>query len=198
MDWDIQSRQEGNVTAYGGPLADAYNNDAMEDPLAYLDAYDSSYEEEPMEYSLYMQNEEEAYDDLRNASLDMPKPEAETEEDLYGQESDAPEYPDATEDPEIPKGVDEKYNWPTNGMAGLTADEYWNPEMTGLKDNEPSSTMHNQMTSAEVTEWLQEPSDQVVFDRYDRTNREDNRKRQKLRRMELRRNYWTGNLGPDF
>ena len=41
--------------------------------------------------------------------------------------------------------------------------------------------MRDQMTSAEVIEWLQEPSDQVVFDRYDRPDREDNKKRQKLR-----------------
>ena len=155
-----------SVTAYGEPLADAYNNDAMEDPLAYLDAYDSSYEEEPAEYSLYTQNEEEAYDDLRNASPNMPKPEAKAEEDLYGQESDVPEYPDAAKEPKMTGGVDEEYDWPTTGMASLAADEYWNPKMTGLEDNEPSSTMHNQMTLAEVTKWLQGPSDQVMFDRY--------------------------------
>ena len=154
------------------------------------DAYDSSYEEEPAEH--YVQNEEGAYD----VSRDMP--EAEAEENLYGQESYAPEYPDATEYPEIPERSDNEYDWPTNGMASLTAEEYWNPEMTGLEDNKPSSTMHDQMTLAEVTEWLQEPSDQVVFDWYDRPDREDNKKQQRLRRMELRRNYWTGDLGPDF
>ena len=170
----------------------------MNDPLVYLDAYDSNYEEEPTEYSLHMQDEEEVYDDLRNASSNMPKPEAKAEEDPHGYKPDAPEYPDATEDPKMTEGMNEEYDWPTNGMAGPTAKEYWNPEMTGLEDNEPSSTMHDQMTSAEVTKWLQEPSDQVMFDRYDRPDREDNKKRQRLRRMELRRNYWTGDLGPDF
>ena len=171
------------------PIADDCRND---DPLAYLDAYDSSYEEEAAEYPQYMQNEEALYNDPRSASPEMPEPEAEAEENPYGQD------PDATKNPKIPKGVDEEYNWPTNGMAGPIAEEYWNPEMTGLEDNEPSSTMHNQMTSAEVTEWLQEPSDQVMFDRYDRPDREDNKKRQRLRLLELRRNYWTRDLGPDF
>ena len=145
-----------------------------------------------------MQDKEELYNNPRDTSPDMPEPEAEAEEDLYGQESDVPEYPNATENPEIPERVDEEYNWPTNGMAGLTAEEYWNPEMTGLEDNEPSSMMHDQMTSAEVTEWLQEPSDQVVFDWYDRPDREDNKKWQRLRQLELWRNYWTGDLGLDF
>ena len=124
MDWDVQSRQEGNVTAYGEPLADAYNNDAMEDPLAYLDAYDSNYEEESAEHPQYLQDEEELYNNPRDANPDMPEPEAKAKEDLYGQESDASEYPDATENPEIPKRVDEEYDWPTNGMAGPTAEEY--------------------------------------------------------------------------
>ena len=97
----------------------------------------------------------------------MPKPKAEAEEDPYSQESDAPEYPDATEYTEMPEDKTRDHNWPTTGMAGPTAKEYWNPEMTRLEDNEPSSTMHDQMTSAEVTEWLQEPSGQVVFDQYD-------------------------------
>ena len=82
-------------------------------------------------------------------------------------------------------------------MAGPTAEEYWNPKMTGLEDNEPSSMMHDQMTSAEVSEWLQEPSDQVVFDWYDQPNQEDNKKWQRLLHLELRRNYWTEDLGPD-
>ena len=82
----------------------------------------------------------------------MPEPEAEAEEDLYGYKSDAPKHPDTTENPKMPEGVDEEYDWPTNRMAGPIAEEYWNPEMTGLEDNEPSSTMHDQMTSAEVTE----------------------------------------------
>ena len=142
--------------------------------------------------------QENLYNDLRNASPDMPEPEAEAKEDLYGQESDAPKYPDMTENPEMPEGVDEEYDWPTTGTAGLIAEEYWNSEMTGLENNKPSSMMHDQMTSTEVAEWLQEPSDQVVFDRYDRPDREDNRKRQRLRRLELRRNYWTRDLGPDF
>ena len=180
------------VTAYGTPLADAYNNDAMNDPLAYLDAYDSSYEEEPTEYPQNMRDEEELYNDPRNASPDMPEPEAEAEEDLYGQESDV------TENPEIPEKVDEEYDWPTNGMAGPAAEEYWNPEMTGLEDNEPSSTLHDQMTTEEVYEWLYEPSEQVVIDWYDRPDREDNKKRQRLCRLELWRNYWIGDLGPGF
>ena len=104
----------------------------MEDPLAYLDAYDSSYEEELAEYPQYTQDEEELYNDPRDASPDMPEPEAETEEDPYSYESDAPEHPDTTEDPEMPKGGDEEYSWPTTGMAGLIADEYWNPKMTRL------------------------------------------------------------------
>ena len=170
----------------------------MEDPLAYLDTYDSSYEEELTEYPQYMQDEEELYDDLRDVSPDMPEPKAEAEEDPYSQESDAPEYPDATEYPEIPERSDNKYDWPTTGMASPIAKEYWNPKMTGLEDNEPSSMMHDQMTLAEVTKWLQEPSDQVVFDWYDRPNREDNKKWQRLLRLELWRNYWTGDLGPDF
>ena len=141
MDWDVQSRQEGNVTAYETPLADAYDSDAMNDPLVYLDAYNSNYEEEPVEYSLHTQDEEEAYDDLRNASSDMPEPEAEAEEDPYGYEPDAPKYPDATEDPEMTEGMNEEYDWP---------------------------------------------------------DQEDNKKRQRLRQMELQRNYWTRDLGPDF
>ena len=126
----------------------------------------------------------------------MPKPEA--EEDLYSYESDVPKHPNATEDPEMPEGGDEEHNWPTTGMASPIAEEYWNPKMTRLEDNESSSMMCDQMTSAKVTEWLQEPSDQVVFDRYNWPDREDNKKRQKLHRLELRRNYWTGDLGPDF
>ena len=125
-------------------------------------------------------------------------PEAEAKEDPYDHDSDVPKYPDVTEDPEIPKSEDNEYNWPTNGMAGPVAKEYWNPKMTRLEDNEPSSTLHNQMTLEEVHEWLQEPSDQVVFDRYDWPNQEDNKKWQRLCRLELQRNYWTGDLGPDF
>ena len=186
------------VTADTMPIADVYKDDTKEDPLAYLNAYDSSYEEESAEYPQYMQDEEGLFDDRWNTNPDMTEPEPEAEEDLYGYESNAPKYPDVTEEPEMTEGVDEEYDWPTTRMAGLAADKYWNPKMTGLEDNEPSSTMHDQMTSAEVTEWLQEPSDQVVFDRYDRPDREDNKKWQRLRRLELRRNYWTGDLGPDF
>ena len=80
----------------------------MNDPLVYLDAYDSNYEEEPAEYSLHTQDEEEAYDDLRNASLNMPKPKAKAEEDLHGYEPDAPEYPDVTEDPKMTEGMNEE------------------------------------------------------------------------------------------
>ena len=94
----------------------------------------------------------------------------EAEEDLLSYESNTPEYTDMAEYPEIPKVYIESYGWPTNGMARLTAKEYWNPEMTGLEDNDPSSTLHGQMTSEEVHKWLQEPSDQIVFDRYDRAN----------------------------
>ena len=198
LDWDIQSRQESNVTAYETPLADAYDDDAMEDPLAYLNAYDSSYEEESVEYPQYMQNKEELYNGPKDTSPEMPEPEAEAEEDPYGQESDVPEYPNTTKYTEMPEDRIEDYDWPTTGMAGLTAEEYWNPEITRLEDNEPSSMMRDQMTLAEVTEWLQEPSDQVMFDRYDRPDREDNKKRQRLLLMELRSNYWTGDLGPDF
>ena len=184
------------VTAYRTPLTDAYNDDTMEDPLAYLDAYGSSYEEESTESPQYMQDEEELYNGLRDASSDMPEPEA--EEDPYGQESDVPEYPDMIKYTEMSEDKTEDYDWPTTRMAGPTAEEYWNPEMTRLEDNEPSSTMHDQMTSAEVTEWLQEPSDQVVFDWYDRPDREDNKKRQRLLLMELWRDYGIGDLGPDF
>ena len=159
-----------NVTADTMPIADAYEDDTRDNPLAYLDAYDSSYEEEPTGYSQHSQDEEELYDNQWNASPDMPEPEAEAEEDLYSYDSDTPEHPDTTENPEMPERGDNKYDWPTTGMAGPTAKEYWNPEMTGLEDNKPSSTMHDQMTLAEVTEWLQEPSDQVVFERYDRPN----------------------------
>ena len=101
------------VTAYEMPLADAYDNDAMEDPLAYLDAYDSSYEEESVEYPQYTQNKEELYNDPKDASPEMPEPEAEAEEDPYGQESDAPEYPNATEYTEMPEDRIEDYDWPT-------------------------------------------------------------------------------------
>ena len=156
----------------------------MEDPLVYLDTYDSSYEEESAEYPQYMQSEEKLYNNLKDASPDMPEPEAKAEEDPYGQESDAPEYPDVTEYTEMPEDKTRDHDWPTTGMAGPTAKEYWNPEMTGFEDNKPSSTMHDQMTLAEVTEWLQEPSDQVVFERYDRPNREDNKKWQRLCQLE--------------
>ena len=110
-----------SVTAYGAPFADAYNNDAMEDPLAYLNAYDSSYKEESAEYSQNTQDEEELPDNPWDTSRDMPEPEA--EEDTCGYESDAPEHPDATENPEMPEGGDEEYNWPTTGMAGPIAKE---------------------------------------------------------------------------
>ena len=75
-----------------------------------------------------------------------------------------------TENPEIPEDEDDEYDWPTTRMAGLIANKYWNLKMTGLEDNEPSSMLHDQMTSEEVYEWLQEPSDQVMFDRYDWPN----------------------------
>ena len=122
----------------------------------------------------------------------------EGEEDLPGYKPDAPEYTDTTEDPEMSEHHEELHGWPTTRMARPIAEEYWNPEMNGLEDNDHSSTLHDQMTSEEVYEWLQEPSDQVVFDRYDRPNREDNRKRQRLLQMRLRENHWTGDLGPDF
>ena len=126
----------------------------------------------------------------------MPK--AKAKEDPYDHEPDVPKYPDTTKDTKIPEDEEEEYSWPTTRMASPIADEYWNPKMTRLEDNEPSSTMHDQMTSEEVYKWLQEPSDQVMFDWYDRPDREDNKKRQKLCRLELQRNYWTGDLGPDF
>ena len=121
---------------------------------------------------------------------EMPK--AEAKEDLYNYD------PDVTEDPEIPEIEDEQYDQPTTRMASLIANKYQNPKMTRLEDNEPSSMMHNQMTSEEVYKWLQEPSDQVMFDWYDWPNQEDNKKQQRLHRLELWRNYWTGDLGPDF
>ena len=92
---------------------------------------------------------------------EMPKPK--TEEDPHSNEANAPKYPDATEEPEIPESYNESYEWPTTGMAGPIAEEHWNSEMTGLENNDPSSTLHDQMTSEEVYEWLQEPSDQVVW-----------------------------------
>ena len=138
----------------------------MDNPLAYLDAYDSSYKEESAEYPQHTQDEEELSNDPWDASRDMPEPEA--EEDPYGDKSDVHEYPDMTENSKMPGRDDEEYDWPTIGMAGPTAKGYWNPEMTGLEDSKHSSTMHNQMTLEEVVEWLQEPSDQVVFDWYDR------------------------------
>ena len=69
--------------------------------------------------------------------------ETEAKEDLHDHNSNTPEYPDATKYPEIPKNKDKQYDWPTTRMAGLTAKEYWNPEMTRLEDNEPSSMLHN-------------------------------------------------------
>ena len=159
----------------------------------------SKYLYSPCKGRTYEQDEEEWVNYKTQEKPDTrDMPEAEPKEDLYGHDSDMPEYPDTTKDPEMPKNEDEEYDWPTTGMAGPIAKEYWNPEMTRLEDNEPSSMMHDQMTSAEVSEWLQEPSDQVMFDQYDRPDREDNKKRQRLRRLELRRNYWTGDLGPDF
>ena len=50
------------------PLADVYKDDATEGPLAYLDLYDSSYEEESAEYPQYTQDEEELLDDPWDAS----------------------------------------------------------------------------------------------------------------------------------
>ena len=97
------------------PIADVYKDDTMEDPLAYLEAYDNSYEEESTEYPQYTQDEEELSDDPWNASRDMPEPEA--EEDPYNNESDTPEYPDTTEYPEIPERSDNEYDWPTNRMC---------------------------------------------------------------------------------
>ena len=41
------------------PIANAYKDDTKDDPLAYLDIYNSSYKEEPTEYPQYMQDEEE-------------------------------------------------------------------------------------------------------------------------------------------
>ena len=104
------------------PIPNVYMDDAMEDPLAYLDAYDSSYEEESAENPQYMQDEEELLVDPWDASRDMPEPEA--EEDPYSYKSDAPEYPDTTENPKMLEGGDKEYNWPTTGMVGPIADEY--------------------------------------------------------------------------
>ena len=90
-----------------------------------------------------------------------------TQEDLLRHEPDAPEYTDMTKYPKMPEDDDENHERFTTGTTGPMAEEYWNPEVTGLEDNEPSSTLRNQMTSEEVYDWLQEPSDQVVVDRYD-------------------------------
>ena len=87
------------VTADTMPITDVYKDDATEDPLAYLNAYDSNYEEESAEYPPYTQDEEELSDDPWDASRDMPEPKA--EEDPYGHESDVPEYPDMTENPKM-------------------------------------------------------------------------------------------------
>ena len=81
-------------------------------------------------------------------------PNAEAEEDLQSHESNAPEYTDMAKNPKNPNNEEEEYNWPSTGMTGPTAEEYWNPEVTGLEDNDPSSTLHDQMTSEEVYEWL--------------------------------------------
>ena len=56
------------VTADMMPIADVCKNDTTEGPLAYLDAYDSSYKEESAEYSQYTQDEEELSDDPWDAS----------------------------------------------------------------------------------------------------------------------------------
>ena len=144
-------------------------------------------------------DEEEWFNSKSYAMPDPQEiPEAKVKEDPYGHDSNMPDYADATEYPEIPETEEEEYDWPTTGMASPIAKEYWNPEMTRLEDNEPSSTLHDQMTLEEVYEWLQEPSDQVMFNRYDRPDQEDNKKQQRLHRLELQRNYWTGDLGPDF
>ena len=184
------------VTAYPITPAEPHIDNTIEDPMAYLNSYESSNTEESEWYLQPLRNKEEPFDNQWYTSSDMPEPEA--KEDPYSHESDALKYPDMTEDPEMPEEECKEYDWPTTGMASLIAEEYWNPKKTGLEDNEHSSMLHDQMTLAEVSEWLQEPSDQVVFDRYDRPDREDNKKQQRLRRLELRRNHWTRDLSPDF
>ena len=61
-------------------------------------------------------------------------------------------------------------------MAGLEAEGYWNPEMTGLDDTNHSNMMHDHMTFEEVSEWLQEPSNHSAFDWYKQPNWEGNNK----------------------
>ena len=126
----------------------------------------------------------------------MPEPKAKG--DPYDHDSDMPEYADTTGYPEIPESYKEYDNWPTTGMARPIAEEHWDSKMTRLEDNNSSIMLHDQMTSEEVQEWLQEPSDQVMGDRYNRPDQEDNQKHQKLCCMRLRENYWTGDLGPDL
>ena len=99
------------------PFTDAYEDDVTEDPMAYLDAYNNSDTGEFAEYSQSIRDKEEQYDDPWYANPDMPKSEA--EEDLCGYEPDTPEYPDMTEDPEMPKEEDEEHDWPTTRMASL-------------------------------------------------------------------------------
>ena len=187
---------------------DNYNNIATSSdiPLDALDhtIYQDKERSTSYPYSLCKDLQDEYNEEgwCNSESHMMPDPQeipkVEAKEDLYGHNSDMPKYADAAEYPEIPENEEEDYDWPTTGMAGLIAEEYWNPKMTRLEDNKPSSMLHDQMTSEEVYEWLQEPSDQVVFDQYNWPNREDNKKWQRLHRLELWRNYWTGDLGPDF
>ena len=192
-----------HVTAWSDDDNNKANNDHY---VTTADHEDSLYPEELSEYSYSLckervnrpDEEEWVYYETQEKPDARDMPEAEPKEDPYSHDPNAPEYPDTPKDPEMLEEENEEYDWPTTEMAGPIADEHWNPKMTRLEDNEPSSTMHDQMTLDEVYEWLQEPSDQVVFDWYDQPDREDNKKQQRLHRLELRRNYWTGDLGPDF
>ena len=61
-----------SVTASDMASADAYNDDHMEDPMAYLNAYNSSNEEEePTAYPHFLCDEEEQ---LNNKWWTIPKP----------------------------------------------------------------------------------------------------------------------------
>ena len=62
----------------------------------------------------------------------------------------------------------EEYDWHiVMEETSLDANEGWNPKMTGLDNINSYNLRCNQMTSEEVLEWLEEPSDQPTFEWYD-------------------------------
>ena len=156
LDWDIQSQQEGNVMAWLDDYKDIDTYYSMNPEMP--DIMDSEarcsipYEPDSVEAKDY---KEDSFNEESSKSSDPQEmPNAEAEEDLQSHESNAPEYTDMAKNPKNPNNEEEEYNWPSTGMTGPTAEEYWNPEVTGLEDNDPSSTLHDQMTSEEVYEWL--------------------------------------------